>query len=127
MKHAKLFYLLFILIVSPVFAHGNEGHDKKGKAQEVQGHLVELSCYLKHDAIGEKHRDCAKECAEKGLPLGLLTKEGTLYHIMGEGHEDLRSVNKKLLDYLEQDVQVVGETFEKNHTRVVVIQKIKKL
>jgi hypothetical protein len=127
MKNAKLFYLLFVLIVLPVFAHSNEDHNKKGKPQEIQGHLVELSCYLKHDAIGEKHRDCAKDCAEKGLPLGLLTKDGTLYHIMGEGHEDLRSVNKKLLDYLEQDVRVVGETFEKNHTHVVVIQKIKKL
>lgn len=142
MKHMKSLIVAISLFVLPLSAFGHGGidhplkqskkvehssHDQKGKTKELQGHLVELSCYLKHDGIGEKHRDCAKECAEKGLPLGVLTKDGTLYQIMGEGHEDLREVNKKLLDYVEQDVQVVGKVFEKNHTFVVVIQKIKKL
>jgi len=129
MKNVSLLTIIFALVVASTltFAHGNEDHEKKGKGQEIQGHIVELSCYLKHDAIGEKHRDCARECAEKGLPLGLLTKNGTLYHIMGEGHESLHEVNKRLMNYLERDVQVVGEVFEKSHTHVVVIQKIKKM
>lgn len=129
MKNVSLLTVILALVLLPTFAfaHGNESHEKKGKGQEIQGHIVGLSCYLKHDAIGEKHRDCARECAEKGLPLGLLTKDGTLYHILGDGHEDLLSVNKRLLDYVEQDVRVVGEVFEKSHTHVLVIQKIKKL
>ncbi len=103
-----------------------EVHDKTGDKKTLQGTIIGLTCYLKHDAIGESHKQCAKECAEKGLPLALLTDDGKLYQIMGKGHDELKQVNARLLDYVEEKVIVVGDTFEKQGMRSIVIAKIKK-
>lgn len=106
--------------------HSKETHDKKGNVQTIKGHIIGLTCFLKHNTKGPSHKECAIECAEKGLPLGLLAQDGKIYQIMGKGHADLKTVNAKLRDYIEEDVIVVGETFENHGLLAIVIEKIKK-
>jgi len=130
-KYLGLGLVLSLLFfnMNTALPHGDEKHeqhDKNGQTESLQGHIIGMTCYLKHEAKGEKHRDCAIDCAKKGLPLGLLTQDGTIYQIMGKGHDDLKSVNEKLLSYIEYDVIAQGETFEKGGVHALVIEKIKK-
>ena len=118
-----------VALVVAVGLSANE-HDKQmaapaTKATEVKGQLIDLACFLKHDGKGEGHKSCAQECASNGLPVGILTDDGKIYQGMGKGHEDLKTVNQPLIKYMETKVIAVGEVFEKQGERVIVIEKIK--
>ena len=52
-----------------------------GTQKTVTGEVVDLGCYLGHGAKGEKHISCATKCIDQGMPMGLLTSNGTLYLI----------------------------------------------
>lgn len=49
-------------------------------AESVTGEVVDLSCYLSHPhtSVGASHRKCAETCAKKGLPMGLLSEDGSV-------------------------------------------------
>lgn len=112
--------------------HGNHGsmnmHKGHGKmaAKEVtlSGELIGLTCFIKHGSKGKTHRSCAKDCAAKGLPIGLLS-DGKIYQVSGDGHKSLVEAYKPLLKYMETKVKVKGKVFEKNGLRMLVIDKIK--
>lgn len=144
-KYFGIFTVLTLLMFSMnAFAHGDEDHSKKeneshsksdsGNSHDMnkvdsatfKGKIIGLTCYLQHDAEGEKHKSCAKKCAKDGLPLGFMSDDGKLYQIMGKGHENLKVTNAKLLDYIENKVVVVGKAFEKKGYHSLVIEKIKK-
>lgn len=124
--------VLLALIPQTVVSHEDETHkalakhEKDGQTQTLKGQIIGMTCFIQHGAKGATHKDCAKECAQKGLPLGLLTDQGKLYQIMGKGHEDLKTVNARLMDYIEENVVVVGKTFKAAGVNALVIQKIKK-
>ena len=54
------------------------------------GEIVDFSCYLQIGKHGEKHRSCAQKCFTAGQPIGLLTKDGSLYMLMEEEHDPRR-------------------------------------
>jgi hypothetical protein len=69
------------------------GVDQKplpGKIVTVVGEVVDYSCYLQLGKHGTKHRDCGQKCLKAGMPIGLLTKEGKLYLLMEEEHDQRR-------------------------------------
>ncbi|MBH48147.1 MAG: hypothetical protein CME71_08255 [Halobacteriovorax sp.] len=124
-----LFFSLFLS--TNIYAHGDEhkSSDQSGmndKKQEVlSGKLIGLTCFIKHGAVGKSHKDCFKECAENGLPIGILTADKKIYQISGEGHADLKTTNKQFIKYAEQDVVVKGEVFQSNNMNMVVVKGIK--
>jgi hypothetical protein len=50
-----------------------------GAADVVEGEILDMACYLPRGAKGPAHAKCAQSCAEKGMPLGLLTDDETVY------------------------------------------------
>ena len=136
---SKSVLILAILSVAQIgFAHGGEdhskhskakahaGHDSEGKQSLVKGKLIGLTCFLKHGGTGKSHKSCAKQCAEKGLPIGLKSDDGKVYIVGGKGHDSLVETYKPLLKYMEENVTVKGAIFEKEGQRMIVIDKIKK-
>lgn len=99
-------------------------HDAEGKDITLSGHMIGMTCFVKHGAKGEGHRSCARECAEKGLPIGLKTKEG-IYLITGPGHDSLIETYKPLLKYLEKEVTIQGKAFEREGSRMLTVQRIR--
>lgn len=62
----------------------------KAKAEPeltVQGEVLDLACYLGHEAKGEGHANCAKQCLKSGQPMGLLTTDGTVYLLLASHTE----------------------------------------
>src|SRR5258706_14753837 len=65
---------------TPAVAH--EGHHMPGEkvvTKTITGEVVDMGCWLGHAARGEKHISCATKCLNQGIPMGLLTSNGTLY------------------------------------------------
>ena len=107
--------LLVIAIAGLSSAH--EGHkEEKGQKEPLQaaakadtmtvrGEVLDLVCYIDHNATGAKHADCAKTCIESGLPVGLKGDDGKTYILVGE-HKPL---NKVLAQYAAKTITVRGK------------------
>ena len=65
-----------LFAASPVIAHEGHEHGEKdelasGETKKITGEVVDMACYIDHNATGEKHADCTKKCITSGLPVGL--------------------------------------------------------
>ena len=90
-----------------------EGKPNPGaKESTLVGEIVDFSCYLQIGKHGEKHRDCAQKCFRNGQPIGLLTKDGTLYMLMEEEHDPRRdgltNFRQAAIDHAGHIVEVTG-------------------
>ena len=79
-------------------------------AEEItlKGELLEVSCFQKlglEKATGPGHLTCAKDCAKKGLTLGILTDGDGVFKIVGTYAADN---NAKLMDLIGKQVEATG-------------------
>jgi hypothetical protein len=42
-------------------------------SQEVTGEVVDMMCYVDHNAMGSKHAECANKCIKNGGPVGIVS------------------------------------------------------
>lgn len=109
----------------PAFAH--EGHEDKdnlasGETKKITGEVVDMACYVDHNATGEKHAACAKKCITSGLPVGLKADDGKTYLLIGE-HKPL---NTELAQYAAKKITVEGKVTSRDGISMIenaVIQK----
>lgn len=84
----------------------------KGEPITAVGEVIDLSCYLQVGKHGDKHRDCGQKCAKNGQPLGLVTKDGSVYMLIDEEHNPRRdgqtTLRDKLIDNMAYVVKVHG-------------------
>ena len=94
------------------FAAGVKGKPLEGKLVTVVGEIVDVSCYLQLGKHGTKHRDCGQKCLKNGQPIGLLTKDGTLYLLMEEEHDQRRdgltTFRQAAIDHMAYVMEVSG-------------------
>ncbi len=50
--------------------------------KEVTGEIVDMMCYIDHNAMGEKHASCGEKCIKGGGPVGIVS-EGKAYLVVG--------------------------------------------
>jgi len=78
-----LLALAFPIAAAAATATAHQGHQMAAHKAEapktMTGELIDTGCYLGHGARGEKHVECATKCINGGMPMGLLTSDGTLY------------------------------------------------
>ena len=86
----KLIYAtLAILVVfglGVTLGHEGEKHEADG-AFSVEGEIIDMACYVAHEAKGPDHASCAKRCVKAGQPMGLLADDGTVY-VLYANHQD---------------------------------------
>lgn len=92
----------------------HEGHmmGQGSESMTVEGEIVDLGCYLGHGAKGAKHKSCATKCIAGGMPMGLLTQDGTLY-LLTMSHEDADPFNAAK-DLAAETVKVTGPVHERD-------------
>lgn len=103
---------LGVSMLGPVFAHEGHGdHDEtkegmtSGEMVTVKGEVLDMACYLDHNATGAKHADCAKTCIQSGLPVGIKGGDGKTYLLIGEH----KPMNKQLAEYAAKTITVKGK------------------
>jgi len=96
----------------------------EGREVSFTATVVDLSCKTVYDLSGADHRMCAQVCFDQGIPLGLLSEDGTVYlpvtMAMGteRGDKDLRG-------HAEHTVQVTGKVIERAGLNTILIESIK--
>ncbi len=50
--------------------------------KEVTGEIVDMMCYVDHNAMGEKHASCGEKCIKGGGPVGIVS-DGKAYLVVG--------------------------------------------
>lgn len=100
----------------------HEGHHE-GKTATVKGEIVDLSCYIGHGAKGAGHAACAKTCINKGLPMGILTKDNKLY-LLTEDHDNATAyaAAKK---FAAKQATVTGTLNTKDGIKAIAVESVK--
>ena len=111
----------------PVIAHEGHEHGEKdaiasGETKKVTGEVIDMACYIDHNAIGEKHADCAKKCITSGLPVGLKADDGNTYLLIGE-HKPL---NSELAEYAAKKITVEGKVTSRDAVNMIENAMIQK-
>jgi hypothetical protein len=130
---ARLIASLGVLAFASGLAGPVEAQEKEKMATKappsrdatVTGTVVDVSCKFGQGLSGQEHRMCSQVCADKGIPLAILTDDGKLYlptsaSMPGDGQ------NPRLKEFAEQRVTVSGKVFEAGGANAIQIASIKK-
>lgn len=86
------------------------------------GEVIDSACYIAKGAKGAGHADCAKKCAEAGIPLALL-EDGT-EDIIWLTDADHTGANDTLVQYAGKKVTVTGTLAERGGAKLLVIESV---
>jgi hypothetical protein len=106
------------------------GKPQPGHTITRVGEIVDFSCYLQLGKHGEKHRSCGQKCVNNGQPIGLLTKDGTLYMLMPEEHDPRRDggvdARPTASEHMAHIVEVTGTEASVHGYRAIYVSGLKK-
>src|SRR6267143_2365565 len=108
----KTFRTIFSVIVitsgatAPLaFAHDEHGKSDAAGEKSVTGEIVDMMCYVDHNAIGESHgQSCGAKCIKGGGPVGIVS-DGKAYLVVGEH----KPMNDQLAEYCGKTVTLKGK------------------
>jgi hypothetical protein len=127
MKSKFLFATLILLAMGvPAFAQHGHGHGKEeAKPVALTGEVIDLTCFMQHpaNAVGMDHAKCAKVCINKGLPVGFLDEDGTMYLLIGSDHEPIAST---VADVAGRKVTINGIIIEHDGVKAVQLVSVEK-
>jgi hypothetical protein len=103
--------------------------DSGGKKNvSIEGLVRDVACPLQNpkSTATNFNLECAVACAKSGSPLIILTREGNSYFPISDQMPD-PDQRAKLMPYVGKFVRATGTVFERNGTRVIVIQTMNEL
>src|SRR5499433_4392100 len=110
MKIAVAAVLIAAFTVSPLaIAQEHEHGSDDTASKEVTGEVVDMMCYVDHNAGGEKHgQSCGAKCVKNGGPVGIVS-DGKAYLVVGEH----KPMNDQLAEYCGKTVTLKGKMAER--------------
>jgi len=91
-----------------VFGHEHEQgkqDQSAGAEKTVTGEIVDMMCYVDHNAVGESHgQSCGAKCIKNGGPVGIVS-DGKAYLVVGEH----KPMNDQLAEYCGKTVALKGK------------------
>src|SRR5512133_495665 len=98
------------LTFSPLaIAQEHEHGSDTAASKEVTGEVVDMMCYVDHNAVGEKHgQSCGAKCIKSGGPVGIVS-DGKAYLVVGEH----KPINEQLAESCGKTITVKGKLAER--------------
>lgn len=93
-----------------------------GNAITLSGEVIDMVCYQGSGLTSGNHALCARVCALKGGPVGLLTTDGVVYQILPD--KSGMPVSDQVLDAIAKKVKVTGNVNERGGLKTIAIQEI---
>ena len=125
MKRTLLLSLVIAMVFAVAAAAGDEAKSKDAKATKVTltGEVLDMYCYMSHpeSAVGEGHAKCANSCIDRGLPVGFLASDGTVYLIIGSDHA---AANEMLKGWAGKKSTITGTIVEQAGIKAIDISAI---
>ena len=99
------------LAIAQEHEHGSDAAASK----EVTGEVVDMMCYVDHNAVGEKHgQSCGAKCIKSGGPVGIVS-ERKAYLVVGEH----KPINDQLAEYCGKTITVKGKLAERGGVAMI--------
>ena len=93
----------------PSQSSGAAGGGDAAASKEVTGEVVDMMCYVDHNAVGEKHgQSCGAKCVKNGGPVGIVS-DGKAYLVVGEH----KPINDQLAEFCGKTVTLKGKMAER--------------
>jgi hypothetical protein len=70
------------LAASPLALAEEPAKSETGGSKEITGEIIDVMCYVDHNATGAKHADCGTKCIKSGGPVGIVS-DGKAYLVVG--------------------------------------------
>jgi hypothetical protein len=121
----RLAILGILLMAIAVGATAGEEATEAEKTVTLTGEIVETGCYLERGQRAADNPKCIKRCASSGMPMSLLTADGSLYLIL-KSHAAADAYGKAI-EMAAEKVQVEGIVLDKGGVRAVFVTAIKLL
>lgn len=113
----------FMLAATPALA-------SEGAKIEVTGEIIDTWCYYSGvmggpDATqGTAHHTCAMWCAAGGIPVGMLTEDGTVYMVVKwEGNADVAD-GVALLDVQTHTITASGTAYKRDGINYIFVEDV---
>jgi hypothetical protein len=113
---------LALLVVSLAWM----GASGAGKSVTLEGWALDSSCAYTKDLKKPISEDCAKQCAEGGSPIVVLTDDGTVY-LPISGTVPSTGENKRLMPFAGKRVKVEATVHDRAGSKAIVIAKIEEV
>ena len=111
-------FLVFLTIVSlSAAAYAAE-------SVTVTGEVIDTYCYSMAGAKGEGHRQCALECAKKGIPVGLL-EDGTNKVYVLLPSKNASPLPQSVIENMARKVSITGKVVESGGSRFLTVESVK--
>lgn len=109
-KSAIAVTFIGVLGFAPIASAEEQGKDSLDAAasKQITGEVVDMMCYLDHNAMGEKHAGCAAKCIKGEGPVGIVSN-GKAYLVVG----DHKPMNDTLAQFAGKTVTVKGKLAER--------------
>jgi hypothetical protein len=98
------------MAISPLATAQEDEHGRDtASSKEVTGEVVDMMCYVDHNAVGEKHgQSCGAKCIKSGGPVGIVSGDKA-YLVVGEH----KPMNDQLADYCGKTITLKGKLAER--------------
>jgi len=97
------------LACAPLAIAQEHEHGAAAASKEVTGEVVDMMCYVDHNAVGEKHgQSCGAKCVKNGGPVGIVS-DGKAYLVVGEH----KPINDQLAEFCGKTVTLKGKMAER--------------
>jgi hypothetical protein len=104
-----MFIAAFAISPLAVAQEHEHGKDVAVASKEVTGEVVDMMCYVDHNAVGEKHgQSCGAKCIKSGGPAGIVS-DGKAYLVVGEH----KPMNDQLAEYCGKTITLKGKMAER--------------
>ncbi len=80
-KTGFILILLFTMALGLLYPQ-NQANKQKTKDSQIEGEVVDLTCYTSRGLSGAGHRSCASRCLTRGAPAGLVDQDGNIFVII---------------------------------------------
>lgn len=123
MKRILFIAMAVVLATTALALAGDEAKKAKAEPTTLTGEVVDLYCYMEHpeNAAGAEHAKCAKACISKGLPIGFLTADGTVYLITGQNHA---SASTAVAEWVGKKSTITGHVREAKGMKAIELVSI---
>jgi hypothetical protein len=96
-----------------------------GTQRTITGTVIDVSCKFGQGLSGAEHKMCSEVCADRGIPLAILSDDGKLYLATSPAMPG-DAQNARLKPFAEQRVTVTGKVFTAGGASAIQIEKIAK-
>ena len=118
-----LILMVGAMLVAAAVAIADETKKEEAAPVTLTGEVLDLYCYMAHptSAVGAEHMKCAQACIKKGMPVGFLGADGTVYLIIGKDHDP---VNATLADWAGKKATITGHVKENKSLKAIELVSI---